>query len=301
MSPLYSIGTVSKITGLSTERIRSWETRYEAIVPHRTAAGRRSYTDSDITRLKLLAKAISYGHSISRIAGLSDTDLQNAISAGQSDDPFHEKTRTVEQVMASLMDMDLHECDARLATAFVNLDPWRLAEDVILPLVDEIDQASDNGGLRSSHIHFVTTILRTRLYAGIQLLQRNKDQPLVCFTAIDGERHEIDSLLACFLTRTAGLNSEIVGPNVSVADTCEIAEAVPCAAIGIGIRAPLEGRNAVAHITEVRAGLPDHVQLWVYGPRSAEARDLLRSGDITIIDSLGTFRQELDKLIVKTR
>ena len=39
----YTIGAVARMTGLSTQVIRAWERRYEAVVAARTDKGRRIY------------------------------------------------------------------------------------------------------------------------------------------------------------------------------------------------------------------------------------------------------------------
>ena len=44
----YRVGMVSKMTGLSTHTLRMWEKRYAAVVPKRTEAGGRLYTDADV-------------------------------------------------------------------------------------------------------------------------------------------------------------------------------------------------------------------------------------------------------------
>jgi len=68
---------VSKMTGLSTHTLRMWEKRYIAVLPKRTEAGGRLYTDADVERLRLLHELVQQGHSIGGIAKLSDSDLRH--------------------------------------------------------------------------------------------------------------------------------------------------------------------------------------------------------------------------------
>ena len=77
----YRVGMVSKLTGLSTHTLRMWEKRYAAVVPERTEAGGRLYSDADVERLRLLHTLVQSGHSIGGIANLSDDDLRRMAAA----------------------------------------------------------------------------------------------------------------------------------------------------------------------------------------------------------------------------
>ncbi|MBX7259713.1 MAG: MerR family transcriptional regulator, partial [Candidatus Hydrogenedentes bacterium] len=53
----HPIQVVALRTGLTPHVIRMWERRYAAVCPTRTPTNRRLYSDSDITRLRLLSRA----------------------------------------------------------------------------------------------------------------------------------------------------------------------------------------------------------------------------------------------------
>ncbi|MEL7310962.1 MAG: MerR family transcriptional regulator [Pseudomonadota bacterium] len=72
----YSIGAVSRLTGISTHTLRIWERRYSAIVADRTDSGRRIYSKSDIEKLALLKSLSDNGSSIGQIANLSTEELK---------------------------------------------------------------------------------------------------------------------------------------------------------------------------------------------------------------------------------
>ncbi|MAW29955.1 MAG: hypothetical protein CMP98_14235 [Gammaproteobacteria bacterium] len=71
----YTIGTVARITGLSTHVLRKWEARYGLIEPVRSTTGRRRYSPDDLTKLRSLATLVHRGHAISELASLSAHDL----------------------------------------------------------------------------------------------------------------------------------------------------------------------------------------------------------------------------------
>ena len=75
----YPIRAVSKLTGISIDTLRAWERRHAAVAPVRDDRG-RLYTDADVDRLRLLHRALTHGHSIGRLAPLTNEELQHLAS-----------------------------------------------------------------------------------------------------------------------------------------------------------------------------------------------------------------------------
>lgn len=75
----FAIGTVSRLTGISTHTLRVWEKRHQAVVAQRASNGRRFYTPEDIERLTLLKNLVDQGNQISSIAGLSLDELRDRV------------------------------------------------------------------------------------------------------------------------------------------------------------------------------------------------------------------------------
>src|SRR5690242_12955313 len=71
----YRIGTLARLTGVTTHAIRIWERRYGALAPSRTAGGARLYTDADVQRLRLIKKLLERGYTISAVATLDMAEL----------------------------------------------------------------------------------------------------------------------------------------------------------------------------------------------------------------------------------
>ncbi|MEH6455888.1 MAG: MerR family transcriptional regulator [Cocleimonas sp.] len=76
----YKIGKASKLTGISTDKLRIWERRYAAVTPVRVGAGGRMYAYNDILRLKIIKTLIDNGDSISNVATLNLEELQSRVA-----------------------------------------------------------------------------------------------------------------------------------------------------------------------------------------------------------------------------
>lgn len=77
----YGIGTVARLTGLTTHNIRAWENRYAAIEAERDASGRRRYTPEQVERLAKLKQLVDLGERISNLSKLPSTALDERLTA----------------------------------------------------------------------------------------------------------------------------------------------------------------------------------------------------------------------------
>ena len=74
--PLYSIGTVSRLTGIKADTLRIWERRYGLGATKKSAGGRREYTQSDLEHLQIVAALRSQGTRIGDICNLDRKTLE---------------------------------------------------------------------------------------------------------------------------------------------------------------------------------------------------------------------------------
>jgi len=79
--PLYAIGTVARLTGLKPDTLRIWERRYGLGASHKSATGRRQYTQSDLEHLQLIAALGSTGSRIGEIATAPRKTLEMLLRA----------------------------------------------------------------------------------------------------------------------------------------------------------------------------------------------------------------------------
>jgi DNA-binding transcriptional MerR regulator len=59
--PIYSIGAVARLLGLTPGTLRTWEERYGVISPRRSAGGRRLYSRDEVDRLQFVKTKIEEG------------------------------------------------------------------------------------------------------------------------------------------------------------------------------------------------------------------------------------------------
>src|SRR3954469_14059032 len=79
----WTIGDVSRATGLSTDTLRVWQRRYGFPVPRRKPSGHRLYSETDVRRLRRISEAIARGHRPGHVVRLTEPHLESLlVSAG---------------------------------------------------------------------------------------------------------------------------------------------------------------------------------------------------------------------------
>jgi DNA-binding transcriptional MerR regulator len=64
--PIYNIGIVTRMTGISISNLRVWERRYKFPKSGRTAGGHRLYSEKDVIRLRWVKARIDEGMQTSQ-------------------------------------------------------------------------------------------------------------------------------------------------------------------------------------------------------------------------------------------
>jgi DNA-binding transcriptional MerR regulator len=76
---MHKIGAVSKLSGIPTPTLRSWESRYATFTPQKSGTRHRLYTDDDLLKATLLKRLIDQGLGIGSIAALDTRALNNLL------------------------------------------------------------------------------------------------------------------------------------------------------------------------------------------------------------------------------
>lgn len=257
--PTYPMRVAARLTGLSQERLRAWETRYAAISPIRTAGGSRRYTDDDIERLRLLRLATEAGHRISDVAQLDAASLRERLPAVAADGEAH-----LESLMAAVDTMDASALRARLEERLEALGPVAFAREEALPLAREIGRRWAAGQTSVAAEHAATNVLRSLLVDSLEHGEVDPLGPQVIFAAPEGERHDLGVLAAAIASRAHGARPIFVGADVPAEDLVAAVARTRANALALGFVIS-EPSEVEAVLRALRDALPDPVALWIGG------------------------------------
>ncbi|MHB8839912.1 MAG: MerR family transcriptional regulator, partial [Gemmatimonadaceae bacterium] len=189
-------------TGLSPDVLRAWERRYGVVTPQRSPGGQRWYRESDVARLRLLARAVEAGRNIASVAQLTDDTLAQLVRAEeaahlarQTPHAFAAQPYLVEAI-AAVEALDGTALEATLRQATLRLSTDELLDGVIAPLVRSTGDRWHDGTLTPAHEHLATAAVRRLLGWLTDQYAAAPDAPALLVTTPAGQVHELGAALA---------------------------------------------------------------------------------------------------------
>lgn len=224
-SPRFTIGVVSRRTGISPLVLRAWERRYGVVEPGRTDTGRRQYSAADIEKLSLLKVLTDSGHRIGDVANLPVAELRSLVrevpTPGPSMAPARGATTDGDPVdhllglaLEATAAMDNQALKQVLEKASRDLSPVMVRRNLIQPLMVEIGQRWSLGTLRIAQEHMATAVVNAFM-AGLNARQSvAPGSPLLALATPSGDLHELGALLATARALEVGWDVLYMGPNL---------------------------------------------------------------------------------------
>ncbi len=285
---MYSITSLSKITGIPSNTLRSWERRYGIPAAQRDEAGFRFYTAEDVAYVTLIGRLVSRGHAISKLAALSPAELQtldNSFSDVQDDGREVLRKRVLDAVAES----DLARYRTLLAQTLVACPPSDACAHVIAPAMREIGKRWEAGKLDVAIEHAFSAITKQLLFAATNSMQWSPSRTSLAFATLPGERHELGALMAYFIASARSYQSTYFGADVPLASLGAAVEAVDARVLVLSIVAPSNVDEVSREVATLAETLPRGIELWLGTPLSLDVEDTA----VLLFDSFETFDKHL--------
>ncbi|MFZ9708026.1 MAG: MerR family transcriptional regulator [Steroidobacteraceae bacterium] len=294
----FTIKAVAQATGLSVETLRAWERRYEVVRPSRDPAGRRTYSASDVARLRLLRTATELGHTISRLAALSEDELAKLVadSGGLARPPSSRGQSYVERAIDAAEHSDPAGVEEVLTSAVALLPPSEVIHHVLVPLGREIGERWHRGEVSIAQEHMVTDIVRRLIISITRGYLRSDSGPCLVLATLSGERHELGILMCGWLAATRRFRTHYLGVDVPPQEIARFALDVEARAVLVSLVMP---ENEVPALEQLRAlvdALKGRCEVWVGGFAARHLTVEELPAACTLINSGGDFEQHLDLL-----
>jgi MerR family transcriptional regulator, light-induced transcriptional regulator len=228
--PLYNIGVVARMTGLSMATLRAWERRYEFPAAERTAGGHRLFSEEDVMRLRWVKARIDEGmqtaqaiqalrhqEATGHLVHIDDLlESRRKATPDNGDTPHLENCR--ERLYEILVRRDIQAADNLLGDALAVFTPEDLILDVLNPTFTQIGAAWENGKISVATEHLATNYLRQRLLMWmLSGPPAHRSRPIVLACAPD-EWHEGSLLMIGALLRRQAWPVAYLGQAVPLPD-----------------------------------------------------------------------------------
>lgn len=295
---MYSIKAASSLTGLNTETLRAWERRYAAVLPERDANGRRIYSQQDIKRLTLLKDVTGRGHTISKIAKLNITDLEDLLEHNQNALQLSKETFYI-QVLDALKNYQLDRCEDLLRQGLIAMDPVSFATEILMPTLKKVGGLWHEGKISVAQEHFFSNCVKRIIFSMLHnSIRANDDQLKLIFTAPSQEHHEFGILMSCLIASYRGCNCFYLGANLPVEELDKIQQQLNADVIVLGlVNTPLH-KTTLHQLRLITTTFNQQVPLWLGG---AGAYNLLEKNSFIdafqLIKDLQDFDAQLQQLL----
>lgn len=188
---MYPLPVAARFAGLSPATLRMWTRRYDNLGGVVDDSGRRTFAESDLSRLRTLRLLTDRGLRIGDLVGLSDDDLARLLSEAppQKDqtEPApsdasevarpsfsppaaaagsgYDADMALQGAMAAVENYNPWALRSVVDSALVSLGRLRFADEFLFPLVKEAQSRLVDGRLRPIHQTFLVSHLTTELAA----------------------------------------------------------------------------------------------------------------------------------------
>jgi methanogenic corrinoid protein MtbC1 len=257
---VYSIGTVSKLSGVPVETIRIWERRYEMPSPTRTPGGHRKYKDDDVVLLRALKALTDEGARIGALAGESrEAILQAArlLASPSANTPPDERMGEIDfsdlaaQVVEAARDKRTSTTAALLNRPLLHRHPREVILGLYLPVLRQVGDLWHAGDFDVASEHFIEKQITARLHSVLLNREERSDGPRAVLACAPTERHEAGLLASAVLLNLAGFDVTHLGADLPVDELARVVDEAKPRLVVLSSTVPLDDET----LAEVAAGL----------------------------------------------
>jgi len=226
---LYTIGTVSRLTGVGAITLRAWERRYDLIHPVRKDSGHRLFTRKHIDQINRITALTTQGVRISQITPdmLEGEQVKRSDQNSDGDRWIHYRHNMISAIIA-YDEIRLEE----LYGEVLSLYPiGAVTRNLLKPLLVELGLRWETGTGMVAEEHFFAFYLRNKLGARFHHRPRPDQGKLLVLAGLPGEYHEIALLLFALAANDKGYRLLTLGADMPLAELPYVANKTKCDAI----------------------------------------------------------------------
>jgi len=252
MTSQYSIKDLERLSGIKAHTIRIWEKRYNILNPERTNTNIRFYCDEDLKRLLNISVLLKNGEKISRIAKHSNEVLNQKILELNNVHSQEESGR-IENLIISMIDMDEPKFEKVLNNSIMKIGFEETLFNVIYPFLDKIGILWQAGSITPVHEHFMTNLVKQKLYVALDALPVNGNESKGLFLLVlpQWELHDIGLLVYNYLIRKSGHKTIFLGQGVPLKDVGSIQKLVDPDALVTAFSTPVESSEMTMYLKQL--------------------------------------------------
>lgn len=224
----FSIKDLEHLSGIKAHTIRIWEKRYNILTPNRTDTNIRTYDICNLQKILNVTFLNSHGYKISRIAKLSEQEIKSMVKNVAASSS--EENRAIASFKIAMINFD-QVLFNNTYNKLLELRNFReIFLNTVLPLLDEIGVLWQTDTINPVHEHFLTGLIKQKLYLNIALLDNERtysDKELYVLFLPQNEIHDLGLLFLNYELNYLKKRTIYLGPSMPIEDIKYILEIHP--------------------------------------------------------------------------
>src|SRR4051794_190198 len=245
--PLIRIGELSRRLGLSVDRLRAWERRYELLQPVRTSGGFRLYSRADELRVRAMR-----GHLAEGLSAAEAARAALAADASAPADPAAGVAHMRHDLSLALTEFDAMRAHGLIDRLLAELGADGAIREVILPLLRDLGERWARAEVDVGQEHFASRLLEARLLA----LLRGSDRgagPMALLACAPGELHTLGLVSFGIALRNRGWRVTYLGADTPIASIRRTADELSPAIVVLSAAMPGHFASVEPELRELAA------------------------------------------------
>ena len=236
--PIYNIGMVAELTGISRDTLRAWERRHGFPIASRTDGGHRLYSGMDILRLQWVKEAVESGmrssvaitalHQAEDHGDFPEAAFVASASTPPSIEGYHGEVLSLDRARDDIFDALLEVDNSRAEKLLAQVISTYPVEDVVVkivsPLFGAIGASWSQGDISIAVEHYATQVLRNHLVSFLHTSTAPIPVEPIILACAPGDQHEGSALMFNALLRQLRWPVIYLGQAVPLADLARFAE-----------------------------------------------------------------------------
>lgn len=218
------IKDLENITGIKAHTLRIWEQRYNIITPHRTDTGIRYYDEDQLRLLLNISILNNNGYKISKIAEMNHEEIREKCQ--QLSENKSKYDGQIQSLISTMMLFDEKEFNKILSINILKMGIEDTMTQIVFPFMEQIGLLWLSGSVHPAHEHFISNLIRQRLFVAIDNLSirpGNDARKFLVFVPT-GESHDLSILFANYVLRSRGHEVIYLGSQTPFEDLHKIFE-----------------------------------------------------------------------------
>lgn len=266
----YSIRVASRLTAIPAETLRMWERRYGFPAPNRDENGVRLYTDGDVERLRLVARALKAGYRVGEVIGRDPVELEAALGGAHHAPPESStKMPSTRGVIEAIAHDDVAALRSALRRGALALGPRRFVVELAGPLCTEVGEAWARGEIAVRQEHVFAAQLTTQLRLLLSAYEDAERPPVVLLATLPGELHALGLEMAAVYLASGAASPRLAGVDLPPEQIADAARALEADVVGISVSLAADARSTERNLRKLLRALPRRCRVWIGGAGAA--------------------------------